>query len=147
MTHILGINDIPEANFYERFSASKRKPLSLTETGAAYRLNNTKLKTLSLADELAVKESWWRAVLNVSSTGGGLQGKGYAPLPNLKMANWFEELKYEDSALKDFRITNNTEIKNAFLRDMDSWPGEVGVTWADRIGYTCKGELVVSVYI
>ncbi|KAJ3309326.1 hypothetical protein HDU76_003653 [Blyttiomyces sp. JEL0837] len=45
-------------NFYHQFSASRNKPLSITLSGAPYKLNGT--NDIQPPAEIAVKQSWWR---------------------------------------------------------------------------------------
>ncbi|KAJ3407945.1 hypothetical protein HDV05_005227 [Chytridiales sp. JEL 0842] len=106
--NILGSS--PLTNFYARFSTSKRKPMALSESGAAYRITNTRERGYNLTAEIRLKQNYWNAVLDVASTGGYPRGKGNALFPNLKMAVWFEEVKFEDGAMKDFAITRRREI-------------------------------------
>jgi hypothetical protein len=126
-TYPWGENEIPEAHkfvdqltgvyngrngdergvpdFYATFADGHQKPLAIVETAALY---NT---TVGGADELAIKQAWWRQV--------------FAPevatrFPRLKMINWFEWRKPESElggATVDWTVTQTPSILAAFQAD------------------------------
>jgi hypothetical protein len=59
--------------------------------------------------ELAVKQSFWRQWLTNNTL--------FDIFPQLKMVNIFEFKKREELTLRDFRISINDTIRNAFLQD------------------------------
>ena len=99
-------------NFYQTYAVSKKKPLMITETGAAYHVNTPLGPGVG---ELETKRSWWRQFLTNSTF---LQTH-----PLLKAICLYEVIKYEDvysngePSLRDFRISTKTEIRASFLDD------------------------------
>ena len=125
-----GTNDIPEAgklagmltgtysgsvgderavpDFYQVFGAQHRRPVAITETAALYAPGGTG------ADELAVKQAWWRQVFS---------NQIHEQFPMLKMINWFEWNKDETEVggVVDWRTLNNATTRTAFVADLPSW--------------------------
>jgi hypothetical protein len=124
--------------FYTRFSESRSKPMALGESGSP---NVPTLPENGLT-EVMIKQSWWRAMFEV-----GIASE--SPLyPNLKMFTQFEEEKLENfddldtgvghSAVKDYRITFNDDVREAFLEDYSK--NDV-FKWADQLQYSCAGRV------
>lgn len=113
-------NEVPNANifqsnvttagFYQTYCASKGKPMMIAETNAAYHVNSP-----SGSGELAIKQAFWKQYITNPSF--------LNSFPKIKLICLFEFSKTEDVLpngqpdLRDFRITNNSNIKNAFLSD------------------------------
>ncbi|KAI8927685.1 glycoside hydrolase superfamily [Entophlyctis helioformis] len=79
-------------NFYQTYSVAKNKPLMIAETAAAFHVNSP---TGPGVGELATKQPWWRQYIT--------------------NATFLDAYPKPDD--RDFRITNNTEILNAFKQD------------------------------
>ncbi|KAI8916241.1 glycoside hydrolase superfamily [Gorgonomyces haynaldii] len=136
--------DVPTSNrnIYQNFAIRYRKPFMLGETGLAVNSDpQTKnpYGNLTPAQQVALKESWWQAILATSVNGGAL--------PKFKAATWFEETKEENDyitankiIIKDFTITADPETVAAFNRDTDALGARI--TWANRLNVTCAGGLI-----
>ena len=130
-------------NFYQRFVVDKNKPFILSETGSSY-VSNQPGGTSIIPDtdpeaaELAVKESWWKAIL-ATSANPAFTGHWHA-------ATWFEEIKdeqsYDDANIyitRDYRITQKEAIRSAFLRDTQAAGDRI--KWSTDFKYTCAGTV------
>lgn len=92
-------------DFYASFSVGHDKPMAIVETAALYHPG------VGGADELAIKQAWWRQV--------------FAPeiatrFPYIKLINWFEWRKPESEiggATIDWTVTLAPRIRQAFLAD------------------------------
>ncbi|KAJ3087288.1 hypothetical protein HK102_011435, partial [Quaeritorhiza haematococci] len=92
--------------FYSRFAEEKKKPFMISESGAAFQLNNPKGFG---PGELAIKQSWWNQLLTNATI--------LNAYPRLKMVCQSELLKTEDGIQHDYRIATNPQILNAFKQD------------------------------
>lgn len=88
---------------YDFYATSKNKPFMISETAATFH---------SLVDpgpgEVAIKQTWWRQMMT-NSTFLDLH-------PKIKLFCMFEFKKIETD-LRDFRVTNNSEVLAAFKAD------------------------------
>ncbi|KAJ3305162.1 hypothetical protein HDV03_001924 [Kappamyces sp. JEL0829] len=98
-------------NFYQTYAVKQDKPMVVSEGGAVFFSDQP-----AGPGEVAIKQAWWRQ----SITSGAFLDK----YSQLKMFGLFEFKKAEDSSaflstspLSDFRISNNTEVLNAFKTD------------------------------
>ncbi|KAJ3328737.1 hypothetical protein HDU91_004038, partial [Kappamyces sp. JEL0680] len=117
-------------NFYNTYVQTKGKPFMFSETGAAVDSNlpgQPQVVSASVSAQLEsqTKQSWWMAILNSSL--------GSSPsMPLLKAAVWFEEFKSEAAyqnanarIMRDYRISANSSVRNAFLSDLKSFDGKI----------------------
>jgi hypothetical protein len=102
-------------DFYADYSESRGKPMAIPETAALY------VPGAGGADELAVKQAWWRQV--------------FAPdvpqrFPRLALVDWFEWAKQEPEvhAVVDWRATATSEVRSTYAADLPSW-----ARWADDV--------------
>jgi len=131
-------------SFYERFVSQKSKPFIISETGAALAYNAEGQQPLftteaTVEQEVESKRAWWQAILGPSIA----QQNG--PLSRLKAAVWFEENKLEGdyvtpqvNVVKDFRITANPSVRQAFLNDARSLGSRL--TAPGSFKFACNGE-------
>ncbi|KAJ3068300.1 hypothetical protein HK102_007207 [Quaeritorhiza haematococci] len=145
-------NARPDLQFYNRFSDAFAKPMAFGETGAAVftrpGANQAGITVTppSIAEELAIKSSWWRQLFEVSEAG---VGTGTALFPNLKAFVHFEEAKDEEQfaggqnvvVFKDYRITEKPQIANQFIQDIEQ---RRVFYWADQLNYTCSGIVSIN---
>jgi len=103
-----GVDERIVSDFYADYGLAHDKPVAVTETAALY------VPGHGGADELAVKQAWWR--------------QAFAPhllasLPLLKMVNWFEWAKHEPEIGDevDWTVTRNPLLRNAFAADLPEW--------------------------
>lgn len=125
-----GTNDIPEAgklvgmltgtysgsvgderavaDFYEVFGTQHHRPVAITETAALYAPGRAG------ADELTVKQAWWRQVF---------ADQVHDQFPMLKMINWFEWNKdeVEVGGVVDWRTLHSPTTRPAFVADLPKW--------------------------
>ena len=104
--------------FYDQYAASKNIPFAVSESGAAWHPSNLPDPDNPgpLPSELQIKQAWWRqAVTNRTF---------FAQFPKLKLFSLFEVAKFEETQrdlvtpdLRDFRVSTNETIRNAFLQD------------------------------
>lgn len=114
-------------DFYKSYSDKKNKPFMLAETAASYYSNYDEGD-----GELAVKQDWWRAFWSDDTR------KNY---PLLRAAMWFEFLKRtSDGELRDYRISNNTEVVNAFKEDLEEAGDKVLFVPKIKRGLTTKDD-------
>ena len=100
-------SNINSYNLYDTFSAKKNKPFMIAETGAAWHPREP-----VGPGELPIKQAWWRQTI----TNEQLLNK----YPLIKLFCMFEFSKYEgpgNSDLRDFRISHNPEVREAFKKD------------------------------
>jgi hypothetical protein len=101
-----------QGNFYQTYSVAKGKPFMITETAATFHVNTPLGPGVG---EVETKRSWWRQYITNATF---LQTH-----PMLKGICLFEFLKYEEffangqPSLRDFRHSNKTEVREAFLQD------------------------------
>ncbi len=87
----------------------------VSETNAAYHVNSPFGQGVG---QLATQQSWWRQFITNATF--------LSSHPEVKAICLFEFMKYEETfadgtpSLRDFRISNDTEIRNAFLRDFEA---------------------------
>jgi hypothetical protein len=93
-------------DFYADYAEGRSKPLAIVETAAFYRPDE------GGADELAIKQGWWRQVLSAETL---------SQFPAIRMVNWFEWQKEEaevGNAVVDWSVTSSKPIVTAFRRDL-----------------------------
>ncbi|KAJ3306440.1 hypothetical protein HDV03_005050 [Kappamyces sp. JEL0829] len=130
-------------NFYNTYVQTKGKPFMFSETGAAVDSNlpgQPQVVSASVSAQLEsqTKQSWWMAILNSSL--------GSSPsMPLLKAAVWFEEFKSEAAyqnanarIMRDYRISANSSVRNAFLSDLKSFDGKI--TSPGKFSFSCDGR-------
>ncbi|WP_369139225.1 glycosyl hydrolase [Modestobacter versicolor] len=95
-------------DFHGVYGVGFDKPVAIPETAALY------VPGAGAADELDVKQGWWRQVLDP-----GL----HEALPRLAMVNWFEWAKQEPEvdAEVDWRAAADPALRSAFLADLPGW--------------------------
>jgi hypothetical protein len=103
-----GGDDRAVPDFYGTYGEGHDKPVAIPETAALY------APGAGGADELAVKQAWWRQV--------------HAPelhrlLPRLAMVNWFEWDKSEPEigGRVDWTVTGSAEVRAAHRADLPEW--------------------------
>ncbi|KAJ3076668.1 hypothetical protein HK102_005379 [Quaeritorhiza haematococci] len=93
-----------------QFAERRNLPIVIPEMAGSYGIGNPGVsRTL-------VKQGFWQQVFG---------NEAHAAFPLLKMALWFDYLKFEDRALRDFTLTNTTtfaEIGSLFKADFQSYP-------------------------
>lgn len=109
----LGGDDRPVADFYGTYGEQHDKPVAIPETAALYAPGN------GGAEELAVKQAWWRQVFAADVP---------EQLPRLAMVNWFEWAKVEPEigARVDWTVASDPAIRAAYRSDLPEW-----ALWAD----------------
>lgn len=93
-------------DFYEIFYQGHNKPIAIPETAALY---NT---TRPGPDELAIKQAWWRQVLNAELL---------SAYPGIQMINWFEWIKPESEIggeVIDWRALGSPVVAESFKADL-----------------------------
>ncbi|KAI8906358.1 glycoside hydrolase superfamily [Gorgonomyces haynaldii] len=101
-------------NFYDMFSTKKNKPFMISETGTALHeyILASNAAVAPGPGELTMKQAFWRQyITNPASM--------VSKYPRIKALCLFEWRKPEEQTMRDFRITNKTEILNAFLQDFN----------------------------
>lgn len=93
-------------SFYDVYAVGHNKPCMIAESGVAYHLEDTS----SAVSELAMKQAWWRQYITNATF--------LRTHPQIKMISLFEFQKVEENDLRDFRITNDSAILNAFKQDL-----------------------------
>jgi hypothetical protein len=97
--------DLPD--FYQVYAGDHGKPLAIVETAALFNK-----QVSDGADELSIKQSWWRQVFDREML---------AQHPGIKMINWFEHIKVEreiGDATIDWRVFGSKKIATRFLVDL-----------------------------
>jgi hypothetical protein len=93
--------------FYKTYTQDKRKPFGIAETAATFHTE------MPRGDgELSIKQTWWRQYLTNQTF--------LESYPMIKLICIFEFQKFEELTNRDFRITNNTQILESFLRDFSN---------------------------
>ncbi|KAI8913205.1 glycoside hydrolase superfamily [Gorgonomyces haynaldii] len=101
-----------QGGFYQTYAVQRKKPVMIAETAATYHT-----KVAAGATELVVKQSWWRQYITNSTF--------LDTYSRIKLICMFEFRKDEEVLLdgspdnRDFRISNKSEIRNAFLQDFE----------------------------
>ena len=90
--------------FYDVYAKQRNKPVMIAETGASFHTD----RPVGVG-ELAVKQSFWRQYITNATF---LQSH-----PEIKLICLFEFLKQEEETMRDFRVSNSTSIREAFLAD------------------------------
>ncbi|KZT52689.1 glycoside hydrolase family 26 protein [Calocera cornea HHB12733] len=112
--------------FYETYC--ERMPCMFSESGAAWHWNQTGVPAnFDSPTHTAVEQAWWR---------DGLTNRTLlSAYPRLKLLMLFEWQKVEADAgistLRDFRITNATDVLQAFRADMQAVQGTY--RWANEL--------------
>jgi hypothetical protein len=130
--------------FYPTYVLQKSKPFIFSETGSAvnYDIGPQKsvLDPLTVEQEVQTKQAWWTAIFRDSV----LQTTD-TKLSRLKAAVWFEERKEETSyddatirVMRDYRITYNATVRNAFLKDLDALGDKI--TYPGKFRFQCNGD-------
>ncbi|KAI9323014.1 glycoside hydrolase superfamily [Zopfochytrium polystomum] len=88
-------------NFYQLFPATYNKPMLLPETGAPFLQDIT----IPNVDEVSIKMGWWDQVLSQDTV---------EKFPLMVAAANFEEQKFLNGHLRDWRLLNNTKVQEAF---------------------------------
>ncbi|KAJ3118697.1 hypothetical protein HDU96_010027 [Phlyctochytrium bullatum] len=109
----------PAFSLYRDFCEKYNKPMLLSEGGAAFHLaeipssGGSPIPLPAGAGHLAIARGFWRsAITNITFL---------TRFPRFKMFNLFERIVYnEDIKNRDYRITNDTTILNAFRADLDN---------------------------
>ncbi|KAJ3178857.1 hypothetical protein HDU85_005051 [Gaertneriomyces sp. JEL0708] len=127
---IHGLTKAGQPNFYQLYAEQKQKPFIITEAGTAfhmYRINPVADGTGAAVNQadttpiaqiapgpgnLAMKQAWWRQYLTNTTF--------LDAHPLLKAVCLFEWTKPEEETMRDFQITNDTAILNAFKQDLDA---------------------------
>ncbi|WP_236830095.1 glycosyl hydrolase [Blastococcus sp. KM273128] len=134
-SHPWGENEVPEAgkfvaqltgsyagrggddrglpDFHAEYGERYGKPVAVPETAAFFAPGG------GGADELAVKQAWWRQLFEP-----GLAQR----LPRLAMVNWFEWAKDEPEVggRVDWRATGSAPVRDAFRADLPEWALDAG---------------------
>ena len=104
-----GLNgdDRATPDFYQRYGVDRGMPVAIPETAALFAPSEFTI----VADELAIKQAWWRQVVSDETV---------AQFPQLHMVNWFEWNKVESEvgAAVDWTITSSPEILDSFSADV-----------------------------
>lgn len=95
-------------DFYQVYGVDHGHPVAIPETAAIF------TPSRDGADELDIKQTWWRQVFSEET---------HERFPNLKMINWFEWLKYEIEINDDvdWRAAGSDHVRDAFVADLPSW--------------------------
>ncbi|MET0930658.1 MAG: OpgC domain-containing protein, partial [Aeromicrobium sp.] len=94
--------------FYETYADGHDKPMAI-ETGALYNPNDP-----TGAEELAIKQGWWRQVFSTDTL---------AEHPRIRAIAWLEKQRTEaevDNQTVDWRATHTSALASAFLDDVRS---------------------------
>ncbi|KAJ3081252.1 hypothetical protein HK102_002476 [Quaeritorhiza haematococci] len=119
--------DLSVRDFYGRFAAGRSKPMMIAEGGAPF------VRGRPDGDgEVAVKQAWWRQMLEPSV---------HKQFPLLKAVVNFEEQKLEDGFIRDWTITINGPVRDAFLADIPRF--ENGLLFSDQLDVRCNGIINV----
>ena len=103
-----GLNgdDSAVPDFYEEYGVVRDKPIAIPETAAMY---NTEI---SGADEVVIKQTWWRQVFSTET---------FSNFPQIKMINWFEVRKQEteiQNSVVNWAITQDARTLLPFKQDL-----------------------------
>ncbi|KAJ3219839.1 hypothetical protein HDU67_009027 [Dinochytrium kinnereticum] len=96
-------------NFYDIYARAKNKPFMISESGAAFGLDDrrvvggTPVPITCCVSRTEVFQPFWREYVTNPQT--------FDRYPLMKMINLFEHLKEDDLFLRDFRITANTSMQ------------------------------------
>jgi hypothetical protein len=130
--------------YYPTWVEKTGKPFMFSETGAAIVYDTgsvpfVKLKATT-ALELQVKQRWWSEILAET-----IYAEKGTKLSRTKAAVWFEEFKnefsYDDSnvlLLRDYRISYNSTIRNAFKKDYEA--AGTKISRPGKFKFGCNGE-------
>ena len=93
-------------DFYAEYVENRNNPLAIVETAAFYRPG------AGGADELSIKQAWWRQVFSAEML---------REHPGIKMINWFEWRKQEpevNNAIVDWTVTYDEAVVSRFHEDL-----------------------------
>jgi hypothetical protein len=114
-----------QQNFYKRFAEDKQKPMMFPETGAPF------LRDLPAnAGELNIKRVWWEEMYSLATI---------SRYPLLKLFVNFEETKTLNRHVRDWSITNSTEVTPEYVRYLTSFASNLAR--GDRFKYGCDGSM------
>jgi hypothetical protein len=119
-------------NFYQRYSVAKRKPMQIAEGAGTFHTNTTRGVG---AGEVNVKRSFWRQWLTNRTF--------LETHPEIKMFNLFEFRKDEELTNRDFRISWDNQVLNAFLEDLE--PVKDMYLFANTTGPENRNNISISV--
>lgn len=101
-------NDTSVPDFYHVYGELHHKPIAIPETAAIY------TPSRGGADELDIKQAWWRQVFSDSFA---------RKFPKVKMINWFEwqkeEIEIKDTV--DWRAAGSPHVRDSFIAGLPSW--------------------------
>jgi hypothetical protein len=109
----VGLNGDDSAlpDFYAEYGEKRGKPVAIPETAALFSPGSDGAEP---ADELAVKQAWWRQVFSADTR---------ERFPLLTMINWFEWEKdeVEVGGVVDWTLSRSDEVREAFLAEKPDW--------------------------
>ncbi|KAJ3309574.1 hypothetical protein HDU76_003577 [Blyttiomyces sp. JEL0837] len=111
--------------FYQRFAAGKNKPMLLPESGSPFFVGQT-----PYYDEKTIKMGWWDQVLSDYT----LQN-----YPLLQVVVNFEEAKSQNGFVRDWTLTNHTEILNKFSQKLVDFGGHL--VEGTKLKFACDGSV------
>ncbi|MEF3122575.1 glycoside hydrolase family 26 protein [Kocuria flava] len=117
-----GGDDRAVADFYAEYGQRRGKPVAVPETAALYN------PAEGGADELAIKQAWWRQVFDPSIP---------QEYPQLKLISWFEWDKHEveiDGPV-DWTVTTDPAVRKAFTAELPDW-----LRWGPEEACTAPGS-------
>ena len=105
-----GLNgdDSAVPDFYQDYGITRGKPIAIPETAAMY---NTEIDG---ADEVVIKQTWWRQVFS---------DEIFTDHPQIKMINWFEVRKQESeiqNSIVNWGVTLAAETLLPFKQDLST---------------------------
>ncbi|KAJ3066958.1 hypothetical protein HDU98_009789 [Podochytrium sp. JEL0797] len=118
-------------DFYEKFCSpsGRNKPMLLPETGAPYIPIYASTNDGTQWTEAQIKLAWYEQILSVDTV---------RKYPNLIGAVNFEEAKNLGGVLRDWKLTNSTEVLRSFVGLLD---GSVVLRQATEFEYACDGSV------
>ncbi|KAI9346773.1 glycoside hydrolase superfamily [Zopfochytrium polystomum] len=112
-------------NFYKMFPDTYKKPMLLPETGAPF-LQNVSPNV----DEVTIKMAWWDQVFSADTISN---------YPLLQVVVNFEEQKTLNNYIRDWRLLNNTSVKNSFFQKITSFSSNL--VSGPNLVYGCDGSV------
>ncbi|KAJ3409683.1 mannan endo-1,4-beta-mannosidase [Chytriomyces confervae] len=121
-------------NFYNMFCTpgNHNKPMLLPETGSPY-IPSYGSNAVGQWQETPIKLAWWNQILSLETI---------RQFPNLLVAVNFEEAKFAENIVKDWRLTNSTSVLNAFLGLISGF--RQNLKTAGDFHYGCDGSVRLS---
>ncbi|KAJ3275071.1 hypothetical protein HK104_003973, partial [Borealophlyctis nickersoniae] len=102
--------------FYQNFAVGRNKPMMISESAAAY---NPTIPLAGGLTEVSLKQAFWRQYMTNTTF--------LDAYPKLKFICHFEISKLEDippePRVRDFRLTVNADVRDAWVKDMDGVKG------------------------